>query len=195
MADDIKIYKSKKDDSDITVNLSSDIEVLNTQRQNGNLLKAKELGKKLASLTPRLEGTQEKEDEISIDFSNLLAAKFQSPDILFQIKVLMIFAAESLLQLRIPIPQLSTTAINAMHDRLRKGYPGFYKNISDGAAFTFYYLAMKKGKDLETDIGEAFAMLCSVKKNSESFVEAGKVVWRTACGVIEEEIQKTEFAL
>lgn len=192
MADDVKIYSSKKSIEDLTANLSTDIEILNTLRLSGDLLKAKELGKKLASLTPRLEETQD--EALSIDFKKLLAPKFQSQDILFQIRVLMIFAAESLLQLEISAPQLSTTAINAMHDRLRKESPVFYKNISDGAAFTFYYLALKKGNRLETDIGEAFAMLCSVRKDNESFVEAGKTVWKAACAVIEQEIKNAQLS-
>lgn len=192
MADDVKIYSSKKSLEDLTANLSTDIEALNTLRQSGDLLKAKELGKKLASLTPRIE--ENGGEALSVDFKKLLAPKFQSQDILFQIRVLMIFAAESLLQLEISAPQLSTTAINAMHDRLRKESPVFYKNISDGAAFTFYYLALKKGRQLETDIGEAFAMLCSVRKDNESFVEAGKTVWKAACAVIEQEIKNAQLS-
>lgn len=193
MADDVRIYKAKHDEEDFSINILADIEALNSHRQNGNLQKAKVLGKRLATLTPLIDSTGE--DALAVDFKELLAPKFQSQDILFQIRVLMIFAAESLLQLKIPASQISTTAINAMHDALRKEHANFYKNISDGAAFTFYYLAMKKGKDLENDIGEAFAMLCSVKKNSESFIEAGKIVWETACAVIEKEIEDADFVL
>lgn len=193
MADDVRIYKAKKDEEDFSVNISTDIEALNSHRQNGNLLKAKELGKRLATLTPLIDSTEE--GALAVDFKELLAPKFQSQDILFQIRVLMIFAAESLLQLEISAPQLSTTAINAMHDTLRKEHAGFYKNISDGAAFTFYYLAMKKGKDLESDIGEAFSMLCSVKRNSESFIDAGKIVWNTSCAIIKKEIENARFVL
>lgn len=192
MADDIRIYNSKKSLEDFAANLSTDIEVLNTLRLNGDLLRAKELGKRLATLTPRLDG--ENDGVLSVDFKKLLAPKFNSQDILFQIRVLMIFAAESLLQLEITAPQLSTTAINAMHDSLRKESPAFYKNISDGAAFTFYYLALKKGGSLESDIGEAFAMLCSVRKDNESFVEAGRIIWKESAAVIENEIKNAQLS-
>lgn len=193
MADDVRIYTAKKEEPDLSPEILADIETLNSHRQNGNLLKAKALGKRLATLTPLIDSTAE--DALSIDFKELLAPKFQSQDVLYQIRVLMIFAAESLLQLEIPTAQISTTAINAMHDTLRKEHAFFYKNISDGAAFTFYYLAMKKGGDLESDIGEAFSMLCSVKKNSESFIEAGKTVWRAAGDVIRNEIENAQFVL
>ena len=81
-----------------------------------------------------------------------------------------------------------------MHDSLRKESPAFYKNISDGAAFTFYYLALKKGGSLESDIGEAFAMLCSVRKDNESFVEAGRIIWKESAAVIENEIKNAQLS-
>ena len=79
-----------------------------------------------------------------------------------------------------------------MYEKLEKQSPGFYKNISNGAAFTFYYLALQKGGDLAENMGEAFAKLCDVK-NKESFVNAGKTVWNIAVDLIEKEIEKVEF--
>ena len=58
MADDVRIYKGKKDEEDFSVNLSTDIEAINSYRLNGNLQKAKELGKKLAGLTPLIDGSE-----------------------------------------------------------------------------------------------------------------------------------------
>lgn len=106
--------------------------------------------------------------------------------------MLLVFAAETLIQLEIPVSLLSTAAIAAMYEKMERQTPGFYKNISNGAAFTFYYLALQKGGDLGENIGEAFAMLCSVK-NKESFVAAGKTVWNIAVDLIEKEIEKTGF--
>ena len=87
---------------------------------------------------------------------------------------------------------VSTTAIASMYEVIQKNSPGFYSNISNGAAFTFYYLAIQKGGDLSAHIGEAFAMLCSVK-NKEGFVEAGKTVWNLAVDIISKEIEKADF--
>ena len=87
---------------------------------------------------------------------------------------------------------VSTTAISSMYERIRVLSPGFYDNISNGAAFTFYYLAIQKGGDLSSHIGEAFAMLCSVK-NKDGFVEAGKTVWNLAVDIISKEIEKADF--
>ena len=79
-----------------------------------------------------------------------------------------------------------------MYESIQKNSPGFYKNISNGAAFTFYYLAIQKGGDVSDNIGEAFAMLCSVK-NKEGFVAAGKTVWNLAVDIITKEIEKAQF--
>ena len=94
--------------------------------------------------------------------------------------------------MELPTQLLSTTAIASMYDAMEKDMPGFYSNIANGAAFTFYYLAIQKGADIPENIGEAFAMLCSVK-NKDSFVLAGKTIWNIAVDVIEKEIEKADI--
>jgi len=186
---DVKIYMSKAQRLGVQVNLSSDFETINQNRANGNLQKAHALGKRLATLTPSFDS-----DGLRVNLKDVLPQKYLSQDILYQIKVLLVFEAEAFLQLEIPQNALSTTAINALHDALRENAPAFHKNISDGAAFSFYYLAVKKGGDVSQRIGEAFAMLCSVK-NKEGFIEAGKTVWNLAADIIENEIKKASFIL
>ena len=187
MADnDIKIYTKGADIS--SANLSTVFEAINLHRANGNLEKAKLLGQRLSTITPESE-----KNGLSIDFKNILPQRFLSQDIMYQIKVLLIFAAESLLQVEIPVPQLATTAINALYDSLRETSPGFFKNISDGAAFTFYYLAMKKGGNITENIGKAFSMLCSVSKNNDGCIAAGETVWNIAVDLVEMEIKTAGF--
>lgn len=184
---DVKIYQSKAQRLGVRVNLNDDFDNVNRQRANGNLEKARQLGKRLSQLTPSLDG-----EGLQVNLQDMLPKKYLSQDILYQIKVLLVFEAEALLELEIPVPVLATTAINSLHDALRKSAPGFHKNISDGAAFTFYFLAMKKSGDVSQNIGEAFAMLCNVK-NKEGYVEAGRSVWNLAANVIQNEIRKAEF--
>ncbi len=184
---DVKIYQSKAQRLGVRVNLTDDFDNVNRQRANGNLEKARQLGKRLSQLTPSLDG-----EGLQVNLQDILPKKYLSQDILYQIKVLLVFEAEALLELEIPVPVLATTAINSLHDELRKSAPGFHKNISDGAAFTFYFLAMKKSGDVSQNIGEAFAMLCSVK-NKEGYVEAGRSVWNFAANIIQNEIRKADF--
>lgn len=46
-------------------------------------------------------------------------------------------------------------------DYLRNKSLVIYKNSSDTGAFTFYYLAFRRGSEVDRRIGQTFAMLCS----------------------------------
>ena len=186
---DIKIYEGSK-----SVNISSAVmntfEAMNFHRENGNLQKAKDLGARLATLSPTDDDAREGK---GIDLISGLPQRFRSQVIVYQIKVLLVFAAETVLQSEIRDEILATTAINAMHDKIREDMPVFFRNISSSAAFTFYCLALKKRGDVTENIGEAFAMMCDVQKNTESFVNAGKTVWERAVKGLKEEIAKIDF--
>lgn len=182
---DVKIYVSKKELSKAS-DLSSTFDNVIAHRANGNIDRAKALGSILGTITPTGE------EGLVVAVKDHLAPRYFAPDILYQIKVLLVFACETLLQIECPCEVVSTTAIASMYEVIQKNSPGFYSNISNGAAFTFYYLAIQKGGDLSSNIGEAFAMLCSVK-NKEGFVEAGKTVWNLAVDIISKEIEKSEF--
>lgn len=184
---DVKIYKSKSELNKNGNDLSIAFDAVLTHRANGNIDKAVKLGNILGTISPSNQG-----EGITVDLKEHLAQRYFAPDILYQIKVLLVFACETLLQIEIPVSVVSATAITAMYDKIKVTSPGFYDNISNGAAFTFYYLAIQKGGDISENIGEAFAMLCSVK-NKEGFVKAGKTVWNIAVDIIEKEIDKAEF--
>lgn len=183
---DVKIYVSKKE-LNKSCEIAAAVNDVRIHRAAGNIEKARRLGEALATISPTAEG-----ENITVNLREHLAPRFFNRDILYQIKVLLVFACETLIQLEIPISILSTAALTAMYEKMEKQSPGFYKNISNGAAFTFYYLALQKKGDLAENIGEAFAMLCSVK-NKESFVAAGKTVWNIAVDLIEKEIEKYTF--
>lgn len=185
---DMKIYEGKSGGLSITSGMMNAYELMNFHRENGNLQKARDLGAKLASLTP-----SDTDDGDEIDLFSELPKKFRTQDIAYQIKVLLVFAAETTLQSEIRDEMLATTAINAMHDKIREDKPVFFRNISDSAAFTFYCLALKKRSDVAENIGEAFAMLCNVQKNTESFISAGKTVWFKAVEELKKEISKVDF--
>jgi hypothetical protein len=185
---DVKIYVSKKEMNKNADEFSSNFEMVMANRANGNIDKARRLGAALATIAPTDAG----DEGIYIDIKNHLAPKFLVPDILYQIKVLLVFACETLLQIEIPVPTITTTAIAAMRNEMEKNSPAFFANISNGAAYTFYYLAVQKGGDISQNIGEAFAMLCSVQ-NRDGFIEAGKTVWNIAVDIIIKEIEKADF--
>ena len=184
---DVRIYVSKKEMNKNASEFSGSFDAVLRQKANGNIDKARKLGATLATIAPTDDGAG-----IFVNIKDHLSPKFFVQDILYQIRVLLVFACETLLQMELPSEVLSTTAIVSMYNKIEKGTPGFYSNISNGAAFTFYYLAIQKGGDISENIGEAFAMLCAVK-NKDSFVLAGKTVWNIAVDIIEKEIEKAEI--
>ena len=184
---DVRIYVSKKEMNKNASEFSGNFDAVMSQRANGNIDKARELGEILATIAPTGDG-----EGIFVNLKDHLSPKFFVQDILYQIRVLLVFACETLLQMELPTELLSTTAIASMYDAMEKDMPGFYNNIANGAAFTFYYLAIQKDGDISENIGEAFAMLCAVK-NKDSFVLAGKTVWNIAVDIIDKEIEKADI--
>lgn len=184
---DVRIYVSKKEMNKNALEFSGSFDAVMHQRANGNIDRVRALGETLATIAPTNDG-----DGIFVNLRDHLSPKFFVQDILYQIRVLLVFACETLLQIELDSELLSTTAIASMYNAMEKDMPGFYSNISNGAAFTFYYLALQKGGDISDNIGEAFAMLCSVK-NKDSFVLAGKTVWNIAVDIIEKEIEKADI--
>lgn len=185
---DIKIYHSSSDDNSAREKMAEIYNLVNVNRENGNLEKARLLGAKLALLTP-----SSSESEMALNLKDILPVKYLTQDILYQIKVLLVFAVEKKLKEEIKPDFLSIMAINAMHDKITEKHPAFFKNLTDGAAFTFYRLALQKCGNIDENIGEAFAMLCNAKKNTDGFVETGKLIWKMALEVIDREIQATQF--
>jgi hypothetical protein len=184
---DVRIYVSKKEMNKNASEFSGSFDTVMRQKANGNIDKARKLGAALATIAPTNDG-----EGIFVNLKDHLSPKFFVQDILYQIRVLLVFACETILQMELPTELLSTTAIASMYDAMEKDMPGFYNNIANGAAFTFYYLAIQKGGDISENIGEAFAMLCAVK-NKDSFVLAGKTVWNIAVDIIDKEIQKADI--
>lgn len=157
---DIKIYVRKSlSETNEFESLTDDIL---RHVSNGNRDKATQLGTKMAKI---------KAEDNVIDLSryNLSAAQ------LYQVRVLLTFTAEYCVQKNISEAFLSDAASTAMYDYLKANEKGYYDNISDGGAFTFYLLALKKSGETAQNIGERFAMLCNI--NKPDIVELGKNIF------------------
>ncbi len=174
---DVKIFTDSDTISDNSYEVSV-IAEMTKHRNNGNILKAKQLGKHLAeifvdepSLLNQLEGEIGK---IDCDDDNM-----------YHIKVLLVFTAEYCINHLLPATLLSNTAVNALYDTVIKKASEFYDRLDDAAEYSFYYLAVRKGVDISKNIGVSFAMLCGEDKN-EYYTNLGKRLFEVA----EHEIQK-----
>ncbi len=184
------------DDSDVKIFTDSDtpqenahevsvIAEMTKHRSNGNILKAKQLGKHLA--------------EIFVDEPSLLSqlegevGKIQrDEDDMYQIKVLLIFTAEYCINHLLPATLLSNTAVNALYDTVIKKAAAFYDRLDDAAEYSFYYLAVRKAIEIPKNIGVSFAMLCGEDKN-EYYTNLGKRLFEIAQHEIEKIIDSYNF--
>lgn len=183
--EDIKIFDPEKEEAQEEQKTEDDLRRLAmemmAQRRNGNSRRACLLGASLAELAP-CDGELE-----------ALSGKYANdPEILYQIRVLATFTAESGMHGRITNQLLVTTAINAFYEKLMTRSPDFYNNISDGGAFTFYYLALREGGDTGAAIGKTFAMLCDMEAN-ERIKALGTQIYETFSAYVEEQIGKAGF--
>ena len=170
---DIKIFTGSKDLlPDDPESLAQDIE---HQRANGNMDRAKRLGERMSALNPDSE-----------DIKELTGYKALPLSVLYQMRILMIFTAMTTIDISLPVNILSSAATTEMTNRLLETSKNFYDNISDGAAFTFYYLILRKGVDVPHNIGIQFASLCG-KEDDEYYVNLGESIYNT----VYEDINRT----
>ena len=172
---DVKIFGNKAETTDAGDLAEVSIE-LERHRGNGNIAKANALGERLAVMEP--------ESSSGIDLYDLLGETSIPPAEVYQIRILLVFLAQTTTSNSLSTQLLSSCAVNAMHEKLVETSPAFYEDISDGAAFTFYALALRRDKDVPESVGEYFAMLCG-KENDQSYENMGARVYTRAIKLIE----------
>ena len=174
---DVKIFKAPTADND-TSDLFAVAEEIKRNILNGNSDKAKALGKELASLSPESEN-------LINELTETLDAEIKN-----QCRLLMVFSAEYTLLSELK-PILATAANESLYDGLKKDAPEFYDSISNGAAMSFYYLAVKQ-RDVTKSVGENFAMLCNAKGN-ETAAKLGSDVFFLTCKHVVKTVGKYDF--
>lgn len=180
---DIKIFKSKTEEADGS-DLFALAEEMRRHIVNGNSAKAKELGARLADISPD-------SDNLGDELNKFVRNSAVDEPVKVQLKTLMLFCAEYTL-LNELCPMLSTSATEAMYDKLQADTPAYYDGISNSAAVSFYYLAVKKRRDIAKAVGESFAMLCEAQ-NSKLMATLGENVFTLTCEIIENIIAEYEF--
>ncbi len=176
---DIKIYQKKSDIE--AAEFDGLVRDIDFHKANGNTQKAQQLGVKFAVLKPT-------DDVLGLlcEGNNLL------PEFLYQARVLITFICGRITRETVDEQILSNLVRNAMYDYLKENENGYYKNIADGAAFTFYRLATKKGTDRAEEIGKEFAKLCS-GRNDEKLVNLGKKIYINTAQYVEKLIKECDF--
>ncbi len=172
--DDIKIFHPTKKEGG-AADLAELALLMDSYRSNGNMEKAEKLGEKLALLSPETLCPKD-------------AARLTTNELRL-LRALMVFSAQISLHKYMPHQMLASQAINAMYSKIAKLHQGLFENISDGSSYTFYYLSVRKNKNVEENIGNNYAMLCD-RDNDDFYRSLGTRVYiqtdMAVCDMIEE---------
>lgn len=80
-------------------------------------------------------------------------------------------------------------AQKAFIDYLKENNPQILKTSTDTGAFSFYYLAYRRGSEVERRIGQTFAMLCS-HDGDNVYQELGEALYCWFSSVVKEQAEK-----
>lgn len=173
---DIKIYEGRgSSESNDIQKLTEDID---RNKRNGNIDKANALGIRLAKIRPDCK-------KLGLDIGNMPASE------LYCVRVLLTFTAEYAVRKYISSATLGDAASAAMYSYLKAEETGYYDNISDGSAFTFYLLALKKSGDTAKNLGEQFALRCGT--TNDEYISLGAEIFNKALELYSKIIAETDF--
>ena len=85
----------------------------------------------------------------------------QDFNMLFLKRLLLTFTAKIGFETYCSDDSLCGVAQKSFIDRIKTANGEIYKTSQDTGAFSFYYLAFRRGGDIERRVGQTFAMLCS----------------------------------
>ena len=74
-------------------------------------------------------------------------------------------------------------------DTVKKDAPELYSFSSDTGAFSFYYLAYRRGGDVVRRIGQTFAMLCS-HDGDPIYQELGETIYCWFSSIVEQKVKE-----
>ena len=129
-----------------------------------DISRAKKLGRIVAKLFSDDARQAEKNDENG------------NFDMMLQRRLLLSFTATVGFEQFCKSDILGGIAQKSFLDTLKRTDPELYKSSSDTGAFSFYYLAFRRGGEIDRRIGQTFAMLCS-HDGDPIFQELGEALY------------------
>ncbi len=113
-------------------------------------------------------------------------------DMLIQRRLLLSFTATIGFEQFITDDTLSGIAQKSFLDTIKSLEPEIFKTSEDTGAFSFYYLAFRRGGEIERRIGQTFAMLCS-HDGDPIFQELGEALYCWFLSQVKSQAIKFEF--
>jgi len=152
--------------------------LLQREKANGNLSRARRLGAIMAEDVAAVEGVNPADDIAGMT----------------QRRILLAFAIEIGLESFLPNPLLTQTAQSVFYETLRQTAPAFYDDLQESGAFSFYYLCVRDNKDVEKCVGETYASLCG-KANDRRLADQGKALYIHFIGQMRSLAESMEFSV
>lgn len=115
--------------------------------------------------------------------------EFNDYDMILQRRLLLSFTATAGFEQYISDDTLVGVAQKSFLDTLNRHSAELYKTSSDTGAFSFYYLAFRRGSDVDRRIGQTFAMLCS-HDGDPIFQELGEALYCWFLSVVRKAVNK-----
>ena len=109
-------------------------------------------------------------------------------EMLSQRRMLLSFAASIGFETASADDSIGGLAQKSFLDTLKAKDPKHYVTAEDNGAFSFYYLAFRRGGDVERRIGQTFAMLCS-HDGDPIYQELGEALYCWFLSVVKDEAE------
>lgn len=150
--------------------------LLEQEKENGNLSRARRLGAIMADEVSSVEGDSRTADSA----------------LLTQRRILLAFAVEVGLDALLPNSLDAQTAQTVFYNTLRTTAPQFYDDLQASGAFSFYYLCVRDGRQVEEKVGETFASLCG-RAGDAAYARMGRELYQRFAGQVRQLVDTLEF--
>lgn len=115
--------------------------------------------------------------------------EFRDYDMIIQRRLLLSFTATAGFEQYISDDTLVGIAQKSFLDTINKHSTELYKTSSDTGAFSFYYLAFRRGSEVDRRIGQTYAMLC-LHDGDPIFQELGEALYCWFSSVVRKAISE-----
>ena len=120
------------------------------------------------------------------DASSVAAEAADDGEMLIQRRMLLSFTATVGFEQLCSDDALSGVAQKSFIDTLKASDSELYRTSGDTGAFSFYYLAFRRGNEIDRRIGQTFAMLCS-HDGDPVYQELGEALYCWFLSVVKRE--------
>lgn len=156
--------------------------LLEQEKKNGNLSRARRLGAIMADEVSAIEGGDDAASRQSEEHAAMLTQR----------RILLAFAVEVGLDAFLPNNLVAQTAQNIFYNTLHITAPSFYDDLQESGAFSFYYLCFREGRQVERRVGETFASLCG-KKGDQAYARMGEDLYTRFIAQVKHFTDTLEF--